>query len=192
MLLISLGMSWVRINGLRSLGLWCIKATHESTLNRNSLVASMHHDLSDWQYSNIDAKQIIPNDHILVCVHIILPLLFNRSVSAPCVDLDDCDCQELRYMFQSARETAIWVYVRVSNDQWHQNMGLRSGLHPFLLATKGWTWSKSIIVIRKIVIFPYLPLRFSFFKKTYHWTGSNQCFQYWAVFTFIVSSDLQM
>ena len=36
-------------------------------------------------------------------------------------------------------------------------MGPRSGLHLFLLATKGWTWSKSIIVIR-INIVPYIPV----------------------------------
>jgi len=43
----SFGVIWIRISDPRSLGLWCIKGTDESTLVTDSSVLLMNNDLSD-------------------------------------------------------------------------------------------------------------------------------------------------
>lgn len=45
----SFGMIWLRINDPRSLGSWYIKRNDESTLDKDSLLLLMHHDLYDLE-----------------------------------------------------------------------------------------------------------------------------------------------
>ena len=45
--LLSFGMIQIRISDPRSLRSWCIKGTHESTLDKDPVVLLMHHGPSD-------------------------------------------------------------------------------------------------------------------------------------------------
>jgi len=54
----------IRISHPRSLGSWCIKATDESTLDKDPSVLLMHHDPSD--VGPLILIWIIPKEHTLI------------------------------------------------------------------------------------------------------------------------------